>query len=260
MDLQYKKNKFAAILLLSAAAVVLIFLMDPIPQDRSYHLFADTRKIFGIRNFFNVVSNLPFIIFGILGLNYLCTLRRERLGDSFTHRMDPLYYYLFFTGIVLTGIGSSYYHMRTDNLGLFWDRLPMTVAFISFFTAIVNENISMKSARIILVPLLIFGAASVIYWYLGERTGRGDLRPYILVQYFPVVLIPLIIFLFPSRYTRKMDFIIIILIYALAKVFEIYDRTIYGGGKLISGHTIKHLIASYSAYFLLRMLRLRKPL
>ncbi len=253
------KSKHAGIILLSAAGVILIFLMDPISQEKSYHLFADRREIFGIPNFFNVVSNLPFILFGILGLVHLLKIRRGKLEDNFSRRIDPVYYAIFFTGILLTGIGSSYYHIRTDNPGLFWDRLPMTVAFISFFTVIINEHISIKSARVLLVPLLIFGTASVVYWYLGERAGNGDLRPYILVQYFPVLLIPLIICMFPSRYTRNRDFIFVILIYALAKGFEIFDYKIYSAGELISGHTIKHLSASYSTYFLLRMLRLRKP-
>jgi hypothetical protein len=259
MKFLLKKKKPALIILLSAAAAVSLFLVGPIPQDTTYHLFADGREIFGIPHFLNVVSNIPFIITGILGLNYLIKVREEGVKESFSHPVDTVYYIIFFSGILLTGIGSSYYHIRTDNQGLFWDRLPMTIGFISFFTAVVNENISVKSAKILFIPLLFFGAASVIYWYLGENGGGGDLRPYILVQYFPVVLIPLIIFMFTSRYTRSCDFIFVILIYALAKVFEIYDSEIYSAGEIISGHTVKHLVAAYAAYFVLRMLKLRAP-
>jgi hypothetical protein len=73
----------------------------------------------------------------------------------------------------------------------------MTVVFMSFFSAIIAERVTIKAGLISLFPSLIMGIASVIYWEFTEMLGRGDLRPYIVVQYGPMLVIPVIIF--PSR-------------------------------------------------------------
>ncbi len=41
------------------------------PQAAGYHEFADTRIFLGIPNFLNVISNIPFLLVGILGLRFL---------------------------------------------------------------------------------------------------------------------------------------------------------------------------------------------
>jgi hypothetical protein len=64
---------------------------------------------FGVPNFWNVVSNLPFIGVGAVGLRQF-------------HR-DPAVFVIFL-GIFLTGVGSSYYHWDPSDRTLFWDRLP----------------------------------------------------------------------------------------------------------------------------------------
>ena len=45
-----------------------LLLLPPISQDQSYHQFADQRTLLGVPNFWNVVSNLPFIAIGAAGL------------------------------------------------------------------------------------------------------------------------------------------------------------------------------------------------
>ena len=42
--------------------IVLFTHVDPITQYPSYHNFADTRTFFGIPNFFDVISNIPFFM------------------------------------------------------------------------------------------------------------------------------------------------------------------------------------------------------
>src|SRR5262249_54819854 len=108
-----------------------------------------------------------------------------------------------------------------------------------------------------LLPVLVAaGLASVLYWHFTEQAGHGDLRPYYLVQIVPMVTIPLML-LFPSRYTRTGDLFIVVGLYALAKVFEFRDGPIFAWGELISGHTLKHLMAALAAYVVLRMLQKR---
>jgi hypothetical protein len=229
------------------------------PQPLAYHAFADNRPFRGIPNFLNVVSNLPFLLVGALGLAFLARSRRGEASDAFTPPSDRRPYWPFFLGIGLTGIGSAYYHWHPSNATLFWDRLPMTVGFMALLASVIGERISRRAGARLLWPLLVAGAASALYWHLTEQRGAGDLRPYGLVQFGSMVLVPLILALFPARYTRTGDLVASIGWYLLAKVFEYFDH-----GLLmlvgVSGHTWKHLASAVGAYWILLMLKRRRPL
>ena len=55
---------------LAVAVVLAMSLVKPIPQPPEYHGFKDARSFLGIPNVLNVVSNLPFLIIGALGLRW----------------------------------------------------------------------------------------------------------------------------------------------------------------------------------------------
>ena len=135
----------------------------------------------------------------------------------------------------------------------------MTIAFMALFASVLGERLSLRAGAWGLWPLLIVGAASTLYWHVGEQRGHGDLRPYALVQFGAMVLIPLIMALFPARYTRTTDLVAAIGWYALAKVFEHFDRAIFSL-IAVSGHTWKHLASAAGACWILRMLERRQAL
>lgn len=135
----------------------------------------------------------------------------------------------------------------------------MTIAFMSLFTFIIAERISLSAGRRLFLPLLAVGVGSVVYWHLGELHGGGDLRFYALVQFFPLLAIPLMLVLFPPRYTRTADLFGVVGWYVLAKIFELFDAQIFALGEFVSGHTLKHLASALAAYWILRMLRTRRP-
>ena len=243
---------------LGLVAIAIALALPPIPQDTSYHDFADRREWLAIPNFLDVISNLPFVLTGILGLSFLW--RRRKNGGIFVESSEQWPYVVLFMGVALTGFGSAYYHLAPDNARLTWDRLPMTLIFTSFFAATIAERVSLKAGLRSLLPLVGLGIGSVVYWHLSELRGAGDLRPYILVQFYPLLTIPLLALLFPPRYTRSVDLLIIAAIYAAAKVFELLDAAIFSLGRIASGHTLKHLLAAAAACWILRMLQKRRPL
>jgi len=187
-------SRLKIILAIIVTTIIAIFNIEPITQNPAYHHFADQRRILHIANFFNVLSNLPFVIIGIMGIR-LVALRQATGGLAELQAM----YLVFFIGVFLTGFGSAYYHFQPDNQTLVWDRLPMTIAFMALFSAIIGEYISVQLAQKLFVPLLILGITSVIYWHLTELDGHGDLRAYLLVQFLPILLVPLILLLFESK-------------------------------------------------------------
>jgi len=230
-----------------------IFFIQPIPQDQDYHQFADQNALFFIPNFWNVISNLPFVVVGIIGL---VAILKQKLHGSLTELSSN--YSIFFIGLIFTGLGSSYYHWNPNNASLVWDRLPMTISFMAFFTAILGENISIKLAKRSLYPLLIIGFLSVIYWFVTESNGTGDLRPYILVQFLPVIIIPLILWLYSSPFTGQRYIVAVLIAYVVAKVLEHFDREVFEILEFMSGHSIKHLAAAVGTYFFFLALKKRK--
>lgn len=242
--------------LVTAVSAVAIFSMDPIPQDPAYHQFADTRTVFGIPNFQNVISNLPFLLIGGAGL---LRLRRRLVdpGDA-AEVSETAAWLLLFLGIALTAFGSSWYHLRPTNDSLLWDRLPMTLGFMGFFAGIIGERIGQRAYRLLFWPLLGIGVASVLSWYAGEIHGAGDLRLYALVQFFPLLLIPLLMAFYQPRYTGGKWIFVALAAYAVAKGFEHFDHEIYRALGVVSGHPLKHLAAAGGCWALLHMFSRRQ--
>src|SRR5271169_2658193 len=136
---------------------------------------------------------------------------------------------------VAVAVGSACYHLCPNNQTLVWDRLPMTVAFMSLLALVIGDRIGARAGRWLLRPLVVLGAGSVLWWRFTEAAGRGDLRLYALVQFLPMLAIPVMLLLFPARYTGTADFGWTLGWYALAKVFELLDRQIFAIGGVVSG-------------------------
>ena len=250
-----EKVGYAAMLLITIAGIIGALMAEPIAQDPGYHQFADQRTILGVPNFWNVVSNLPFLIVGLMGLFSL--LRSGRI--QFIVELKPAYV-LFFAGVALVNFGSGYYHLWPGNETLVWDRLPMTFAFMALFAVVIAEFASLKASKLALWPLVAFGVFSVFYWHFTETAGRGDLRIYALVQFLPMLLIPLLLLLFKPRFTLTSGYWALLLAYLLAKVFEYYDEGIFESLGFISGHSLKHIVAAVGVFVLLRAYQIRQKL
>jgi hypothetical protein len=237
---------YALLVLTALLALGTILTQGPIPQDVSYHLFVDTREIGSIPNFWNVVTNIPFAIVGLLGIYQ----SRSPRTQGILHQARTAYILLFF-GTFLIAFGSSYYHLAPDNQTLVWDRLPMTIAFMALFSIIISEFVSIRSGKALLLPLILAGILSVVYWHLSEIRGQGDLRFYALVQFYPMLASPIILVCFHSRCSHVQAYWWLLLLYTLAKLFELLDGEVFELLGFISGHSLKHLTAALGLYVLL---------
>jgi hypothetical protein len=238
---------------------VVDLLLPRIPQPQSYHMFADQRSFLGIPNFGDVVSNVPFAIVGLWGLAFLLRSNSEQLSKHFLDKRERWLYLIIFAGLLLTAFGSSYYHLNPGNARLVWDRLPMTIVFMSLVAALIAERISLRAGLWLLPILLLIGVGSVLQWYMSELHGVGDLRFYATVQAYSVLFLFMAL-LFPPRYTFGSDLAVVAGFYVLAKVLETLDKPIFGLGQIVSGHTLKHLAAAFAGYWILRMVKRRRPI
>lgn len=239
--------RYSILLLLMLGSLVSLLSLETISQSTAYHAFADTRIFMGIPNCFDVLSNLPFLVLGILGLRFCL---RAKLGSV------RLAWTVFFVGVTLVSFGSAYYHWRPNNDTLVWDRLPMTIGFMGLFVALLGEYINKRLGSWLLLPAILIGFASVVYWHFTD-----DLRFYIWVQFFPLLAIPTIMFLFRNGTSHNWLLMAALGWYLLAKITELYDPAIFDAtGGSVSGHSIKHLLAAVGCYNLLLMLKKRQPI
>jgi len=231
------------LLLLSVfGPLVLLLALPPIRQPQEYYQFADRRALLAIPNFFDVTTNLAFLVVGILGLQS-CLKRGP-------HQMRPAWLTLFL-GLISVSAGSAYFHWNPGNDTLVWDRVSLTIGFAALFVALLGEYVSPRLGRWLLLPAVCLGAASVFYWHWSD-----DLRLYCWIQFMPLLAIPIIMVLFPSPYSHYGFLVAALVCYVAAKFTEVYDRQIFElTGQLFSGHSMKHLLAALGCQFLVVMLQ-----
>ena len=233
-------------LILAALAAILAW-HGPIAQPGHYHDFADARAWLGLPNAADVLSNLPFFVAGIVGLRAAIKLPAGMPARA------P--WGMFFAAVMLTTLGSAFYHWAPDDMGLAIDRLPIAWACAWLSLALLAERVDARFANpVVQATAFVVASASVWIWYQGQAQGMGDLRVYLFIQFLPVILIPLTCILFRGGVLSAMDWHGAIALYLLAKVLEMRDLQVFEAIGLVSGHTLKHLLAAAAALWLARQL------
>jgi hypothetical protein len=218
MEADGHRLRIALIAGLPVVALAFLFFHGRMPQNEvlpDYHHFAGQRALWGVPNFWNVVSNLPFLLVALWGW------RAVGSRAAFVEKWERTAYGILLMAVALVAVGSSYYHAWPDDATLFWDRLPMAVAFMALLATTIGERISPHAGRLLLFPSLAAGVVSVLYWRVAD-----DLRLYALVQFYAVAALPLILILFPPRYSGTAGIVAMIALYGLALAFDRFDRQV----------------------------------
>ena len=241
-----EQKKIIILISLFAVSLIAVVLIGEIKQPQSYHNFADNRTFFGIPNFFDTISNLLFLVVGMTGSWFVYkNVRREARYSWLT----------LFAGVTLVSLGSGYYHWNPNDTTLVWDRLPLNIGFMGLFSAVMTEFINPKLEKFTLVPAVIIGVLSVIYWHYAD-----DLRFYIWLQAVTFLAITAVIIMYRGRFTLRRYLLYAFGLYTLSKFAEFSDRTIYSAtNNLLSGHTLKHILAALAVFYIYLMLKKREP-
>jgi uncharacterized membrane protein YhaH (DUF805 family) len=228
--------------LLVAAMIAVLYFYGPISQPLRYHDFADRRVIGGVLYGADVWSNLGFALVGLWGLIRLFPQRHQpQLRRGWPG------YALFLLALIGTATGSAFYHLEPDNFRLIGDRLPIALLCAGLLAAVRCETRRSDEGWAAATTLGIIAVASVAWWYVTGVCGQDDLRPYLLLQCLPLVLIPLWQKAYRAPTVDRKAFLWAIGCYLLAKVAELGDSALFDSLHVVSGHTLKHLFATLAA-------------
>lgn len=235
-----------ALLLGPALLEVVGLVLNPHGHAHVYahgHPFADARVLWGVPNAMDVLSNLPMALAGGLGL----WLMRGRAQHAATRQA----LWAFFSGLVLTCMGSAWYHFGPDAAGLVFDRLGMAVTFAGALALAVAERVGAAQARATLWLTLLAGMVSAIL-----PLTHGHVMPWAVVQFGGVALLAWAAMQAPVAGALGVRLGGLIGLYALAKMFELGDAFVFQHtGEWFSGHSLKHLVAALAAWPVLQALR-----
>jgi hypothetical protein len=244
MKITQNSLRVSLIILVALLSFAFFFTKPVIVQDPSYHNFIDSRSFLGIPNALDVLSNIFFLLVGILGVKEITSYKLLETKRS---------WFWFFLSIILVAPGSAYYHWSPNNATLVWDRLPMSMGFMALYIILLSEHYSLKFERFLPFALFI-GLFSVLTWVI-----TSDLRFYFWIQFSSFVTIPIILLLFPSLYTKKSYYLIALVIYGAAKWAEVKDQKIFQAtNEAFSGHTLKHVLAALGLAVLWWMVKTRE--
>jgi hypothetical protein len=235
------------------AATIAMLAHGPIAQPVHYHQFADDVAVLGLPNAANVGSNLGFFLLGLWGWFGL----RAHASHPALRQGWPGYA-LMLLGLMGVGLGSGFYHLAPDNARLVWDRLPIALVCAGLLAAVRAETgPGQTDVRATTRLLAMLAVASVAWWSWTASHGQGDLRPYLLLQAAPLVLIPLWQAASGAPRAERLAFALAMGLYILAKVAELHDQAIMHALGVLSGHTLKHLLASGGMFMIVRRLLAR---
>ena len=237
--------------LLTVAIAAAVVLLPSFAQPLEYHRFSDDRAWLGVPNVLNVVSNAPFLLVAVLGLRTLRRIGDGALGASF----QPAPYVLLFLALAATSLGSAYYHLAPDNMRLVWDRLPISVSLAAFVAVVIAGRWGAQAGRWALVPLTAVGVGTVVWWYVGLVSGGENVLPYFAFQAWAFLAVLLMVAVPPGLGRRGYRLQAALALYGAALCAELFDRAIFALGQVVSGHTLKHLLAALAVYQVVRMLR-----
>jgi hypothetical protein len=234
-------------LLAACATLLLVACLGPaLAHPGHYHQFADQRSWLGIPCALDVLSNLPFAVWGYIGLR---TLHGTATGSMPAAQRQMAT--LFFAGLILTAAGSSWYHWQPDDAGLALDRLCMVVPFAGLLGLAAAGRISERAGLALGVATLLWGPISVAVW---SRTG--NVLPWALVQFGGMALVLWLASRPPHAGAWPVRWGAVMMIYAAAKLLEQGDHQVYQLlGHTLSGHSLKHMVASLAAWPLWSALR-----
>lgn len=147
-----------------------------------------------------------------------------------------------FHGCAIAGaIAAAIHHAVPGVVGYVATQLILCAAFVMLTVAALAERVSPRfgSTRGLQWAAALVGVALALV--ASDAGGAVDVRPVVLLQVLPVLLVPAGAVLLPGPFTRTVDWLILLSLYGAGKVLDVADTTILQWTGWIGGHAAMHL-------------------
>lgn len=225
-------------LALACGAMAAVAVFGPAVADPgAAQVFVDHRAWEAVPNAGDVLSNLAFLAAGLAGLWQLARVPLRAI-DAMERAMAAL----FFVGLMLTAGASAWYHWVPEAAGLAIDRTGMSVAFAGLLGLAAGTRVSGRAAAALGLTALLLGP------FAARAALDGNVVPWALVQFGGAALLAWMACLRPRASALTVGWFGVLVAYILAKLFEANDAHVFAiSGELVSGHTLKHVVAALAA-------------
>ncbi len=246
-----RRREWGLLLVFVALGALAVF-GPPLVQPGDQHAFADQALWGGIPHALDVLTNLPFALLGLAGLWRLVPLfSRSNTAIAQSQLATGA---LFFVGLLVTAAGSAYYHWAPDDASLAVDRLGMVVAFAGLLALAVADRVSARAGLVTAPLLLLAGATSVWAW-----AASGNVLAWAVVQFGGMLVLLWLARCQPLPGALAVRWGWVLVFYAVAKGLELADHQVYElTAGWVSGHNLKHVMASLAAWPVLYALQMTR--
>lgn len=232
----WREGTLAAVVL---APLILVAMMHPVIRGAGFHVYADQRTTLGIPHIGDVLSNLPFVIVGLFGMWHARDITGLPRGLVLA----------FFASVACIGLGSGLYHLTPSDATLAVDWLPIALTASLMVALLVHDRIDPTLGWIVTAVATAASVGSIAWWWFTL-----DARWYGLVQLTSIALVPVIVILYPRGRLERGWLLAGVACFVLARLVHAQDRALLDASGVISGHTLKHLLAASATWCVLRSL------
>lgn len=230
-------RRCALVMLASMTLAVTMGLMawGPIVMTASAHLYADKRVWLGVAGGVNVWVNAATFVAGAWGW------QATRNSDWPLQLRTP--WQLFHACAMVSAGAAALYHARPHDSLFVFTHVATASGFMMLTLGLLAERVHSRFGSLpicfaVLCGISLTGGAMLLAQAQG---GQLDMRPLLLLEIIPVLVIPAGALSLPGRSTRVFDWVVVLTFYALAKLFETGDALVLEASGWISGHTLMHL-------------------
>jgi putative effector of murein hydrolase LrgA (UPF0299 family) len=230
-----RRCALAILAALTLAACVGLLAWGPVLLDAGMHRYAGQRAWLGLPSAVNVLCNLPLLLAGVWGWH---AARASAWPASVR-----LPWQGFFISVAGGSLIAAVYHAAPSDTGFVLAQAAMAAAFVMLTFGMLAERVHTRFGSrtgVQAAAALVALAAGAVVLGTGLR-GSVDLRPFLLLQIVPLLLIPAGVASLQGAHTRGSDWLVMLVAYAAAKLFEMADTQIFAVTGWIGGHALMHL-------------------
>jgi hypothetical protein len=230
-------RRCALVMLASMTLAVMMGLMawGPVELTASAHRYADERVWLGMAGAANIWVNAAMLAAGAWGW------QATRRSHWPLHLRTP--WQLFQLCAMVSAGAAALYHARPHDTLFVLTHVVTASGFVMLTLGLLAERVhsrfgSLPVCLMVLGGIVLTGGAMLL---AHTQSGHLDMRPLLLLEIIPVLVIPAGALSLPGRSTQGFDWVVVLTFYAFAKLFETGDALVLEASGWISGHTLMHL-------------------